>query len=27
VDAVGAGFERVSRSDVLGWFRHAGVVV
>ena len=27
VDAIGVGFERVSRSDALGWFRHAGVVV
>ncbi len=27
VDAIGAGFERVSSSDVLGWFRHAGVMV
>ena len=27
VDAIGTGFERVSRADVLGWFRHAGVVV
>ena len=27
VDAIGVGFERVSCSDVLGWFGHAGVVV